>query len=127
MRPTGNTISALSPLNEAPAGRESVSPAGAFPASRLPEQQSCHAVGLERADDSAIWEYAKSNGYVIVTRDADFEELCSVRGHPPQIVWLKMRNLSKPAALNLLKHNRELIEQALVEERLACIELRAPL
>ena len=28
-------------------------------------------IGLERADDKDIWEFAKKNGFVIVTRDAD--------------------------------------------------------
>jgi predicted nuclease of predicted toxin-antitoxin system len=28
-------------------------------------------IGLERADDGEIWEFAKANGFVIVTRDAD--------------------------------------------------------
>jgi len=31
--------------------------------------------GLERADDWAVREYAKGNGYVIVTKDDDFLRL----------------------------------------------------
>ena len=29
-------------------------------------------VGLERATDGPVWEYAKQNGFVIVSKDADF-------------------------------------------------------
>jgi predicted nuclease of predicted toxin-antitoxin system len=32
-------------------------------------------LGLERTPDKAIWDYAKANDFVIVTSDADFEEL----------------------------------------------------
>ena len=32
-------------------------------------------LGLEAASDSVVWHTAKNHGFVIVTRDADFEEL----------------------------------------------------
>jgi predicted nuclease of predicted toxin-antitoxin system len=32
-------------------------------------------LALEAASDSVVWQTAKDHGYVIVTRDADFEEL----------------------------------------------------
>jgi len=31
--------------------------------------------GLGSTDDAAIWEYAKSNGFTIVSKDSDFEGL----------------------------------------------------
>ena len=49
-------------------------------------------IGLERADDKDIWEFAKTNGFVIVTRDADFEDMSIVKGRPPQVIWLKTSN-----------------------------------
>ncbi len=35
-------------------------------------------LGLEAASDSVVWHTAKNHGFVIVTRDADFEELSLV-------------------------------------------------
>jgi predicted nuclease of predicted toxin-antitoxin system len=32
-------------------------------------------LGLESASDRVVWQKAKDDGYVIVTRDADFQEL----------------------------------------------------
>jgi predicted nuclease of predicted toxin-antitoxin system len=32
-------------------------------------------LGLESASDRVVWQRAKDDGYVIVTRDADFQEL----------------------------------------------------
>ena len=32
-------------------------------------------VGLRDATDAEIWEYAKSNGYAIVSKDSDFQHL----------------------------------------------------
>ena len=80
-------------------------------------------VGLETATDQTLWEYAKANEFVIVTRDADFEELSLVWGQPPQVIWLKTRNQSRSITLNVLLENRALIEQALLAERQACVEI----
>lgn len=80
-------------------------------------------VGLERSDDRVIWEYARLNGFIIVTRDADFEELSMLLGQPPQVIWLRIANQSKTGILNLLATNYDMIATALEEERLSCIEL----
>jgi predicted nuclease of predicted toxin-antitoxin system len=42
--------------------------------------------------DDAIWEYARSNGFVIVTADSDFLDLVELRGTPPKIVRLENCN-----------------------------------
>jgi predicted nuclease of predicted toxin-antitoxin system len=38
----------------------------------FPDSSQVRLVGLERADDRAIWNYAKANGFAVVTLDADF-------------------------------------------------------
>ena len=41
---------------------------------------SSHVVllGLQSATDKEVWQHAKDNGFVVVTRDADFQELSLV-------------------------------------------------
>ncbi len=80
-------------------------------------------IGLEHANDQMIWDYARVNGFVIVTRDADFEELSALNGMPPQVIWLRMSNPSKPTTLHLLLDNRGMLEEALREDGIACVEL----
>jgi len=36
-------------------------------------------VGLDRASDEAVWSYALTNDYIIVTKDADFSDASVVR------------------------------------------------
>lgn len=79
--------------------------------------------GLERANDLAIWRHARDHGYAIVTRDADFEELATMHGCPPHVIWIRGENMSKATVLNLLLANRGAIEAALSETGVACIEL----
>ena len=42
---------------------------------------------LERPDRE-IWDFAQTNGFIIVT-DADFYELAAALGPPPKVVWLR--------------------------------------
>ena len=40
-----------------------------------PESTQIALLGMEQADDQAVWAYAKQNGFVIVTRDSDYLDL----------------------------------------------------
>lgn len=52
----------------------------------FPDSSQVNLLGLETGSDSEIWQYAKANGFVIVSRDSDFQERSLVAGHPPQVV-----------------------------------------
>lgn len=80
-------------------------------------------IGLERADDRTIWRHARDNGFVIVTRDADFEELSAILGAPPQVIWLRIPNQAKSAVLNLLLRHHAELHESLQEKDITCIEL----
>jgi len=80
-------------------------------------------LGMESASDREIWQTAKDNDFVIVTRDADFEELSVVLGQPPKIIWLKVKNQSRAAILKILIDNLIAIDEALIAKDLACVEL----
>jgi predicted nuclease of predicted toxin-antitoxin system len=53
--------------------------------------ESAHVVeaGLLASPDRTIWEYAKTNEFVIVSTDSDFYELATTIGPPPKVVWLR--------------------------------------
>ena len=69
---------------------------------RFPDSAHVTAVGLERASDMRIWEFAKTNGFVVVSRDADFYERSLVEGAPPKIIWLNCGNNSTEFMTELL-------------------------
>ena len=79
--------------------------------------------GLESASDAEVWNKAKSLDFVIVTRDADFEELSLVWGQPPKVIWLKAINPSRAATLKVLLDNQVKINEALFEMKQACVEI----
>jgi predicted nuclease of predicted toxin-antitoxin system len=65
--------------------------------------------GLERAYDQEIWQFARTNGYVIVTKDADFTDLVQQRGAPPKLNWLRIGNSSTARIVELLRTHAALI------------------
>lgn len=80
---------------------------------RLADQfpASSHVVfhGLDQADDIDIWTFARANGYTIVTKDNDFNDLSALRGIPPKIIWLRIGNSTTARAEQVLRTHATLI------------------
>ncbi|RNI26268.1 DUF5615 family PIN-like protein [Rufibacter latericius] len=94
--------------------------------SDFPEAQQVRALGLENKPDREIWEYAKANGYSIVTFDADFYDLTVLKGHPPKIVWVRAGNTATSFLAELLIRNKDTIEKFLNSAdwaEVGCLEL----
>ena len=60
-------------------------------------------IGLERADDGIVWDYAATHGYTIVSKDTDFHQRSFLLGYPPKVVWLRIGNCSTPAIEGILR------------------------
>lgn len=69
--------------------------------------QSLHVrdVGMEATTDSVVWDYAKANDFMIVSKDADMHDLSLVLGNPPKVIWLRLGNCSTSQVENLLRRN----------------------
>jgi predicted nuclease of predicted toxin-antitoxin system len=65
--------------------------------------------GLDRAADQEVWEYAGDNGFIIVSKDADFNEISVLRGYPPKIVWIRHGNCSTRDIEEILRRDYELV------------------
>ena len=62
------------------------------------------------AEDIDIWNYAKNNGFIIITKDSDFIDLLEMNGFPPKVVLLKTGNNSSQALFELLVKIRPMVE-----------------
>lgn len=45
--------------------------------------------------DTEVWEYAKANSFIVITKDTDFYNRMSVHGPPPKVIWVKLGNMRK--------------------------------
>ena len=78
-------------------------------------------LGLRDAGDEEIFEAAKRENAVVMTKDSDFVLLLDRLGAPPQVIWVTCGNTSNarlkeiltdtlPKALELLKAGEGLVE-----------------
>jgi predicted nuclease of predicted toxin-antitoxin system len=91
-----------------------------FPASGAVGQ-----IGLAKADDWTIWQYAGLNGFVLVTLDADFAEMATLFGPPPKVIWLRCGNQPTVAVEALMRDHAETIG-SFEHNPAACLEIYWP-
>lgn len=80
-------------------------------------------VGLENSSDIDIFQYAKKNGYSIVTFDADFIDLNALHGVPPKVIYLNTGNLTTQSVSELLFQNLLIIQHYLSAENDDILEI----
>lgn len=86
---------------------------------RLEQFLETHYPGTEHADrtqkedaeDAEIWEYARNNGFTILTKDADFLELAERQGWPPKLIKLNLGNCSNEEVTELLITRKQEIRE----------------
>ncbi|MEO7085158.1 MAG: DUF5615 family PIN-like protein [Gemmatimonadaceae bacterium] len=73
--------------------------------------ESTHVItlGLGGAGHAAIWVRAAADGFVLVTKDEDFQRLSVLRGAPPKVIWIRLGNCTTPDVSRLLRFRREQI------------------
>ena len=54
-------------------------------------------IGLSRAKDKVIWDYALSRMDALVTKDVDFTSIRLAAGTGPCVVWLRVGNATNDA------------------------------
>lgn len=74
-------------------------------------------LGLVNVADTAIWDFAKINGYSIVTFDSDFIDLAVLYSSLPKIIWLKFGNAPNLKVANKIISHREEIHEFLSDDK----------
>lgn len=62
---------------------------------------ACEHPGLS-LDDLAIFEFARTHGYTIVTKDEDFAALAILNKNPAAVVWVRFGNATNAMLRNWL-------------------------
>jgi predicted nuclease of predicted toxin-antitoxin system len=81
------------------------------------------SAGLDRASDETVWVYAGHKGLAIVTKDADFVDLSTLRGAPPKVIWLRIGNCTTGQIATLLVLHQAAIKVFLDEPSLRVLTL----
>ena len=78
---------------------------------------------MESVNDAALWGFAQSNGYAIVTKDSDFVELSALRGMSPKVIWLNLGNVSNTVVQDKLVEHLTTIQSFLDSDRDGVLEI----
>ncbi len=78
----------------------------------FPNSTHVRECGLLGQPDEEVWEYARTHGLAIITKDSDFHQRSMLYGHPPKIVWLRIGNCTREQLVQLITAH-ELVIHAL--------------
>jgi predicted nuclease of predicted toxin-antitoxin system len=95
-------------------------------ASTYPDSNHVRDLGLRGQSDREIWDRARRDGYVLVTKDDDFRQLSFLHGAPPKVIWLVIGNGGTDLVTQLLQSRQELIQTFLADPEEAILILRPP-
>jgi predicted nuclease of predicted toxin-antitoxin system len=74
-----------------------------------PDSNHVYLLGLDKSDDEEVWEFARREGFLIVTKDTDFSDLCMLFGFPPKVIWIRRGNCETKAIEGILRrHSKEI-------------------
>jgi len=89
----------------------------------FPGTQNVKSVGLENNSDRMIWEFAKREGFAIVTFDSDFYDISLTQGHPPKLIWIKSGNTTTVNLEKILSQKAQHIERFAEDNEVSCLEI----
>jgi len=89
----------------------------------FPDSNHTKPLGLSEVADRELRNYAKANGFTIVSQNADFAEMAALLGSPPKVIWLRAGNQSTDEIVILLSRHAELTMTFGDGADAACLEI----
>ena len=71
----------------------------------FPESSHVALLGLDRSSDPEVWQAASEHGYTLVSKDSDFNDLVTIKGFPPKVIWLRLGNCTTTEVAQALRKN----------------------
>lgn len=78
---------------------------------------------MKATDDPTVWDYAKDNDLMVVSKDADMHDLSLVFGNPPKIIWVRLGNCSTRQVESLLRREFGVIKLFYEDEYVSLLVL----
>ncbi len=89
----------------------------------LPGSLHVRDVGIKATIDPIVWDYAKDNNLMIVSKDSDMHDLSLVFGSPPKVIWLRLGNCSTSQVDNLLRRKFDAIKLFYEDQNLSLLAI----
>ena len=89
----------------------------------FPDSTHVREIGLKEAEDPIVWEYAKQQAFLIVSKDSDFHQRSFVFGFPPKLVWVRLGNCTTAEVEQLIRKHFDSIKAFAEDEEAAFLIL----
>ncbi len=92
----------------------------------FPEAKHVRDFNLQFSSDRKIWEFARNNEFSLVTFDSDFNDLATLYGIPPKIIWLRLGNTLTQNLVDRLIERKDIIFSFLFDDaysNISCLEI----
>jgi predicted nuclease of predicted toxin-antitoxin system len=84
-------------------------------ANDFPNSNHVELLKLRGTTDTTLWDLAKQQNYIIVSKDNDLRQRVFLLGPPLKVIWLSVRNAGTSEIARLLKQHLSVIK--LFEEK----------
>lgn len=89
----------------------------------FPSSLHVRDIGMRATNDSVVWDYARDNNLIIVSKDADMHDLSLILGNPPKVIWLRLGNCSTRQVAILLRRDFEAIRSFYQDKNVSLLAL----
>ena len=89
----------------------------------FPGSTHVRELGMKDAPDHLIWDQAKRDGLIIISKDTDFYQRGLLFGHPPKLVWIRRGNCSTATVESILRNHLDEIRQFAQDPQASCLVL----
>jgi predicted nuclease of predicted toxin-antitoxin system len=79
-------------------------------ASEFPDSSHPDFLEMRGFTDTTVWNHAKENDFIIVSKDNDFRQKAFLYGAPPKVIWLSIGNAGTSVIAKLLQDNVQKIQ-----------------
>ena len=95
-------------------------------AANFPDCTHIELIGIRGAADAAVWDYARQNGYTVVSKDNDFRQRAFLYGPPPKVVWLAVGNAGTDMIALLIRAGGERLRAFALDAGESLLILKTP-
>jgi len=71
----------------------------------FPDSSHIDFLKMQGSTDTNIWDYAKKEGFTIISKDNDFRQRSFLFSAPPKVVWLAVGNGGTPIIKEVILSN----------------------
>lgn len=89
----------------------------------FPDTSHLRNLGMRQTTDEEVWQFARANGFALLTKDFDFYHRALTRGHPPKVIWLNIGNCNTSTILNVIERHLEDIHRFALDANTAILVL----